>query len=127
MFLVNIGEKIKKLRVQAGWNQKDLARKAKIDFRQVSRYESGDSTPTIDVLRKIANAFGVSTDYLIFDEIDIEKHLTDPVLLKYFKTVNKLDRLSKSLVLEILEGLLLKAVSQGKITQQEYQELQEAS
>jgi len=39
-----------------------------IHVTQLSRYESGSSQPTLDVIRKIAVALSVSADELIFDE-----------------------------------------------------------
>ncbi len=35
---------------------------------QVKRYEAGQAQPSVEILKKIATAFNVTTDWLIFEE-----------------------------------------------------------
>jgi len=65
---VSLGEKLKALRREKGWSQDELAHHAKIDGRQVSRYENGRVTPSIEVVIKMAKAYNVSLDYLLLDD-----------------------------------------------------------
>lgn len=46
-------------------SQVDLAKKIGISNVTISRYISGDRTPRLDVVTKIATAFDVSIDYLL--------------------------------------------------------------
>ena len=62
-----LGERIKALRVEHNWSQADLAETVGGDGRQISRYETGRITPSLDVLARIAEAFTPSLDYLVFD------------------------------------------------------------
>jgi transcriptional regulator with XRE-family HTH domain len=66
--LVSFGEKLKLLRREKGWSQDELAFHAKIDGRQISRYENDRVNPSIDVAVKIAKAFDVSLDFLLLDD-----------------------------------------------------------
>jgi transcriptional regulator with XRE-family HTH domain len=63
-----LGERIKALRVEAGWSQAELAERVGGDGRQISRYENGRITPSLDALTRIAEAFNTSLDYLVFDD-----------------------------------------------------------
>ncbi len=53
------GEKIKKLRVAAGWSQTELAEKSGIPQSYISRIESAQHAPTHKTLKKLASALGV--------------------------------------------------------------------
>ena len=63
---VKLGERIRKLRTERGWSQRDLARRASIASKSViSYYELGERFPTYETLLRLADVFGVSTDYLL--------------------------------------------------------------
>lgn len=48
-------------------SQAELAERVGGDGRQISRYESGRITPSLDALARIAEAFNTSLDCLVFD------------------------------------------------------------
>lgn len=57
--------KLKELRIQNGLNQKDLAKIVNTSQRTISNYEKENGTePTLDMLKKFANYFNVSLDFL---------------------------------------------------------------
>ena len=62
-----LGEKIRQLRSERGWSQGQLAARLGGDPGQISRYETGKISPSIDVMVKLAEAFDVSADYLLID------------------------------------------------------------
>lgn len=57
--------RIKELRVAHGLSQVDLAKKLSVSKQTVSNWENNNIQPSVDMLIKIADCFGVSTDYLI--------------------------------------------------------------
>ena len=61
-------EKILRLMKEQGLNQKQLADKASITEASMSKYLSGDRTPRIDVIVKLAKALGTSVNYLLDNE-----------------------------------------------------------
>lgn len=65
MNLANIGERIKKLRVGIGLNQKELAEKIGVHSITISKYENGAYEPSKEILAKLANIFNVSANYLL--------------------------------------------------------------
>ena len=59
------GELIKSLRMSRGLNQVELAKIFNVTKQSVSNWENENIMPSVDMLVKIANYFGVSTDYLL--------------------------------------------------------------
>jgi transcriptional regulator with XRE-family HTH domain len=59
------GDRLKQLRVQKGYTHQQLAEQLGLGTKQIWRYESGENDPTGDILRRIAQAFKVSVDYLL--------------------------------------------------------------
>lgn len=61
----SIGEMIRKRRKYAGITQQDLADAAGISVMSVRRYETGERTPNVEVIRKIVKALKASpSDFL---------------------------------------------------------------
>lgn len=65
-----LADKIIKLRKQFGWSQEELAEKMNISRQSVSKWESTNSIPDINKIIRMAEIFGVSTDYLLKDEME---------------------------------------------------------
>ena len=65
-----LGDKIAALRKQNGWSQEELAGKLEISRQSVSKWESGASIPDLDKILKLSSLFGVSTDYLLKDDME---------------------------------------------------------
>lgn len=61
----NFGEILKNLRKSRNLTQKELGAKIGLSKAVVSKYENGLGYPTYDVLIRIAQYFGVTTDYLL--------------------------------------------------------------
>ena len=72
-----IAEKIAALRRRSGWSQEELAEKMSISRQSVSKWESGASIPDLDKVLKMSELFGVTTDYLLKDNIEELSIVTD--------------------------------------------------
>lgn len=57
-------EKIRELRKNKGYFQKDIAKALNIEVNTYGAWERGNSEPPIDIIRKLADFYNVSTDYL---------------------------------------------------------------
>ncbi len=66
------GGKLSHLRQRHGLSQSQLAELIGVTRTHVSRMERGEKIPNIAMLLKIANIFGVTTDLLIRDELEVE-------------------------------------------------------
>jgi len=62
-FLLN--ENIKNLRQLRGLNQVEFAKEMNVTKQCVSNWENDNVLPSIEMLKRIANFFNVSTDYLL--------------------------------------------------------------
>lgn len=61
--------RLKKCRESQGFSQIEFAQKLNVSNTVLSRYESGDREPNIDMMIKIANTLNVSVDYLLFGNV----------------------------------------------------------
>lgn len=55
-----LGMRIKYLRSQRKWSQEDLAFEANVNKNYISDLENGRRNPSLDILERIAVAFGIS-------------------------------------------------------------------
>lgn len=62
-------DKLIALRKKAGWSQEELAAKLNVSRQSVSKWEGAQSIPDIERIILISRLFGVSTDYLLKDEL----------------------------------------------------------
>lgn len=70
-------ERLKRLRQSMHLSQKQLARLLRVDRSTISSYESGVRQPPLDTLSRIADVFGVSTDYLLGRTSDLSFDIFD--------------------------------------------------
>ena len=71
-----LSEKIIMLRKKYGWSQEELAERLDISRQSVSKWESGASIPDLERIVSMSQLFGVTTDYLLKDEME-ETEFTD--------------------------------------------------
>lgn len=72
--MMTLAEKVMLLRKQRGWSQEELAEHLGISRQSISKWESGISIPDIDRIIKMSDLFGVSTDYLLKEQIEFEEN-----------------------------------------------------
>ena len=65
-----LADKIINLRKKNSWSQEELAEKLGVSRQSISKYEGAQSIPDMDKILKLSKIFGVTTDYLIKDEIE---------------------------------------------------------
>ncbi|TVQ94811.1 MAG: XRE family transcriptional regulator [Bacteroidetes bacterium] len=69
-------------------SQIDLAKQISVSREIVGRYERGDAVPSIDIAKRMADAFEVSLDYMVgASEKQINKEM-----LKRIEEVDKMNR-----------------------------------
>ena len=68
-----LADKILNLRKKCGWSQEELADKMEVSRQSISKWESAQSIPDINKILELARLFGVSTDYLLKDEMEQEE------------------------------------------------------
>ena len=68
-----LADKIIRLRKKNGWSQEELAEKMNVSRQAVSKWEAAQSTPDLEKILQLGNLFGVTTDYLLKDEMEDEE------------------------------------------------------
>lgn len=68
-----LADKIINLRKKAGWSQDELAAQLNVTRQSVSKWEGAQSVPDLERIVQLSRIFGVTTDYLLKDEIENEE------------------------------------------------------
>ena len=63
-------DKLIALRKKEGWSQEELAQQLNVSRQSVSKWEGAQSVPDLDKIVQLSRIFGVSTDYLLKDELE---------------------------------------------------------
>ena len=79
-----LADKIIEERKKNGWSQEELASKLGVSRQAVSKWESSGSIPDLQRILQMSELFGVTTDYLLKDEIE-EERLNEYVETKTIK------------------------------------------
>ena len=92
-----LADKIITLRKKNGWSQEELADKTGVSRQAVSKWETSQAFPDVDKILQLSSLFGVTTDYLLKDDITneecatkqhnthkLEKNTKNAVMLAYF-------------------------------------------
>lgn len=72
-----LADKLILLRKRNGWSQEELADKMNVSRQAVSKWESAQTIPDLEKLLHLSRLFGVTTDYLLKDEIENEEFTDD--------------------------------------------------
>lgn len=98
------------LRRQKNLSQLELGQLVGIHYTHVGRYEKGHSRPSADTLTKLANALGVTGDFLMEGSVvdAAQTRLTDQELITQFQEVERLPDEDKRVVKIFLDAFLTK-------------------
>jgi len=104
------GKNMARFRKEKGLTQEDLVKRSGVAVSQIRRYEADKSSPTLDVVTRLAKALGVSIDELVFDKATgiAASKIMDRELLEQFEMVSALDSDEREAVKKILEGVIVK-------------------
>lgn len=120
----SVGEKIHNLRVKAGYSQDKLAETLFVTRQAVSRWELGQTLPSVDNLAELCNLFGVTFEELLcidrpahFESGDIFKgHSREFVVKSIISGTLKIDLPDTFYLFSPAERMqILKAVKDGKV------------
>jgi transcriptional regulator with XRE-family HTH domain len=103
--LKDFAQRLSALRKQKGLTQQQLADRIESHVQQLKRYEAGSSQPTLDVIRKLAIALGVTSDQLLFGK---DERGPDDELRLQFEAVTRLDPEEKKIIRSVIESILLR-------------------
>jgi len=67
-----LADKIIQLRKKNGWSQEELADQMQVSRQAVSKWEGAQTVPDLEKILRLGQLFGVTTDYLLKDELEQE-------------------------------------------------------
>lgn len=107
---MSFGKNLSRFRKEKGLTQEGLVRKSGVAISQIRRYEADKSSPTLEVITRLAKTLGISIDELVFDKDKgiAASRLMDRELLEQFEMISVLEEGEKQAVKKILEGVIVK-------------------
>ena len=93
--------------------QQEMADRCGMHITQVRRYEAEQAQPSIEILKKIAVAFNVTADWLIFEEG--ERALPNNLQLK-FEAVSQMSEEDQRTIQSLIDGMILKHTANQLVT-----------
>lgn len=102
---MSFSDRLATIRKKRKMTQQQMADAIGIHVSQIKRYESGDTQPSLEVLRKIALALNVSADLLLFDQ---QERGPDDELRLQFEAITRFTPEEKKIAKAVLESLILK-------------------
>ncbi len=102
-----LAEKIRLLRKEKGWSQFELGEKVGVHGKHVSKWENEKFVPNLEAIRKLAQEFEVTTDYLLFDDIprSSQSKIDDPEMLEQFQKIANLNSDDKDAVKRVIKAM----------------------
>lgn len=107
---MNLAKKLFELRKERKLSQDEVGKAINVNKSQVSNWEQNKGNPSLDSLVGLAKLFGVSTDYLLFDNVPREgfEAINDFELYQKFRDTEKLEPQDKKFVAHLIDLVLLK-------------------
>jgi transcriptional regulator with XRE-family HTH domain len=106
--MISVGMQIQKLRKENNFNQTQLADKIGVSLTQLQRYENKGVQPPADILKKLADTFNTSIDFIVYGDSEqkAQQSIKDNDLLSQFKAVEQLDSKDKSTIKDIIDAFI---------------------
>jgi transcriptional regulator with XRE-family HTH domain len=108
--LEGFAQRLRELRKQKNLSQTELGQLAELHYTHIGRFERGTSRPSGDTLKRLADALGVTSDYLLDGAADeaAKARFEDRELLRQFQEVERLPDEDKHVVKKLLDAFLTK-------------------
>jgi transcriptional regulator with XRE-family HTH domain len=101
----SFAKRIVELRKEHGWSQPELGKKIGTSGSIIGRYERSEMTPSVEVARKIAEAFGVTLDFLVNDN-GLPSALQDRDMIDRWEALSALPRDERIRILFVIDALV---------------------
>ena len=101
---MKLAEKISKFKKVKNLSQLDLANITGISKDAISKYERGEANPSVDYAKRIADALGISLDFLVSE--DEKENLLDNETVSRIKEIQKLPAIEKDKILSVVDALV---------------------
>lgn len=110
-----LGLRIKELRKQRKWPQKELAAKLGMHFSQLNKYEGGLHSPSLEKLVELAEIFDTTVDYLLTGNRTDERPLHNLRLLERFRAFEEFRAEEQEALITFMDAMIVKNKVEGVI------------
>lgn len=110
-----VGTRVKALRKQNKWTQKELANKIGIRFPQLNKYEGGSHAPPLDKLVQLAEALNTTVDFLLTGNRSEERPLHNLRLLDRFRSLEDFPTDDQETVIKLIDAMIVKQKVEGAL------------
>lgn len=114
-FRRQFGARLKALRKQQQWTQKELAGKLEISVNHVSKYENGAHLPSAEKLVLLAEIFNTTMDFLVFGDQRQKGTINDTRLLQRLEAVESLSPKDKEAIFQLIDAVIFRNKVQGVV------------
>ncbi len=107
---MTLGEKLRELRRKKDLSQTELGKLINIHYTHIGKYENDQQIPSTDTVKKIAEVFEVSIDYLLEEnpESTVKVSFQDEDLLRQFKEIENMPDSDKNVIKELINAFMIK-------------------
>jgi transcriptional regulator with XRE-family HTH domain len=102
------GTRVKQLRKEHGWSQKQLAGQLDIRFQLLNKYEGGQHIPPAETLIKLADVLGTTVDFLLTGNPEQELPNVDDSLFRRFQVLERFNDEDKQTVIRLIDAMIAK-------------------
>lgn len=102
------GARVKGLRKQHHWSQKELAAKVEIRFQLLNKYEGGQHIPPVETIINLAEALDVTVDHLLTGNPVEGTPLANDLLFKRFKALESFEQTDRETVINVIDAIIAK-------------------
>ena len=103
-----LGQRVKQLRKDKGWTQKELANKIETSYAQLNKYENGLNRPPLNRLILLAEVLNTSINYLIGGRKDEKVTIYNNRLIQRFQSIEGFEPEERDVVIQVLDALIVK-------------------
>ena len=103
-----LGARIKTLRKDKHWSQKELAGQLGARYQLLNKYESGLTTPPAEMLVKLADALATTVDYLLTGNPAEDTKLASTRLFRRFQALESLAEDDREAIIKVIDAMVIK-------------------
>ena len=110
------GERVKQLRKDKGWTQKELGKMIGVTYAQLNKYEGGTNAPPIDKLHSLASALETTIDYLVTGNLIEHMPIHNTRLIQRFQELESFTPDDQETVIKLIDAMIVKRRVEGAVS-----------
>lgn len=109
MYSMSFSQRLRQLRLERDLTQAEVAKAISVDKGYVSSWETSRSKPSLDSVVALSKFFGVSLDFLMFENVPREgvEAINDFELYDWFRKTEALPKEKKEIIRSVVNAIVL--------------------